>query len=214
MNNESLTVPFFKTVAIQDDAASKREGRPIFTELEIVEVRIAGDRNYNPVFPAHAMWMRVDGQEVTYAERWPDEYARFKANSVQVASGTPLSELPFLTEAKRAELRGVKVYTAEALASLDGKNLTALGVTGREMKNQAQAYLDRAGASAGSVAMAAELDDLRAQMAALQATAGLPVDGEKEALKSQIAELTGARPKGNPSLETLREMLSDLKQAA
>ena len=62
--------------------------------------------------------------------------------------------------------------------------------------------------------MAAEMEDLRAQLAALQATAGLPADGEKEALKAQIADLTGSRPKGNPSVETLREMLSDLKQAA
>ena len=211
-NNDALTVPFFKTIAVPDAQASKAAGRPIFTDMEIVEVRIAGDRNYAPQFPAHQMWMRIDGEEVTYAERWPDAYARFAAGKEQVATGTPLSELPFLSEAKRAELRGLKVYTAEALASLDGKNLKALGDMGREMKNQATAYLETAGNSAGSVALAAEVEALRAELAAMRGDAPAAVsddDAVKEALKAEYAELSGARPRGNPSVATLREMLAE-----
>jgi len=209
-------VPFFKNIAVQDEVASKTAGRPIYNDMEVVEVRIAGDRNYAPTFPAHSMWQRIDGDEVSYAQRWPDAYARFSAGKEQVAAGTPLSELPFLSEGKRAELRGLKVYTAEALASLDGKNLKALGDLGREMKNQATAYLESAGSSAGTVALAAEVAALRAELAAVRGDVSdvAPVDDEKEALKSQIAEISGARPKGNPSVETLREMLADLTEAA
>lgn len=232
-NNDALTVPFFKNMAIQDEAASKAAGRPIYKDMEVVEVRIAGDRNYAPVFPAHSMWMRIDGEPITYAQRWPEAYARFSAGNEQVAAGTPLSELPFLSEAKRAELRALKVYTAEALASLEGKNLAALGTTGREMKNQANAYLATANGSAGTVALAAEVAALRAELAAVRAQdapfsasgtlAGLSgatthnvadPDAEKESLKVQITDLTGQRPRGNPSVETLREMLSDLTKAA
>ncbi|MDI9407814.1 MAG: hypothetical protein QM523_01045 [Candidatus Pacebacteria bacterium] len=213
-NNEALVVPFFKTMANEDPNASKEQGRPIFNDLEIVEIRIAGDRNYAPVFPAHSMWQRVDGNPVTYAERWPEAYARFKAGQEQVAAGTPLSELPFLSEAKRAELRALKVYTAEALASMDGKNLKALGDTGREMKNQATAYLAKAVSSAGTVALAAEVEALKAELAAMRGTTEPEHDDEKEALKVQIATLTGQRPRGNPSTETLREMLSDLQVTA
>lgn len=211
-NNDALTVPFFKTIPQHDEIASKEAGRPIYHDLEVVEVRIAGDRNFAPVFPANAMWMRINGEEITYAKRWAEEYARFKANTEQVAAGTPLSELPFLTEAKRAELRGLKVYTAEALAMLDGKNLTSLGAQGRELKNQAVAYLEKAGGSAGQVALAAEVEQLRAELAAMRGQDPVPeVDDEKEAIKVQIAALTGSRPKGNPSVETLREMLNDMK---
>lgn len=214
-NNDALTVPFFKTIAVQDEKASKAAGRPIFKETEVVEVRIAGDRNYTPVFPAHQMWMRQGGEEVTYAQRWPDAYARFQAGKEQVADGTPLSELPFLTEAKRMELRGLKVYTAEALASLEGKQLAALGTLGRELKTQATAYLDSAGSTAGTVAMAAELAALRAEVAALRGTDEAdPAGDEKEALKAHIASITGHRPKGNPSIETLRDMAAELKQDA
>lgn len=220
-NNDALTVPFFKTVASEDANASKKAGRPIFKDMEVVEVRIAGDRNFAPVFPAHAMWKRIDGEEITYAQRFKDAYALFTAGKEQVAAGTPLSELPFLTEAKRAELRALKIYTAEALASLDGKNLTALGGEGRDLKNQAMAYLEKSGGTASTVALTAEVEALKAQLAEMQSVDAamdtIPAadeDGEKEALKAMIAEATGSRPRGNPSIETLREMAADLTESA
>jgi hypothetical protein len=216
-DNDSLIVPFFKTIAEKDEAASKREGRPIYKDVEVVEIRIAGDRNFAPVFPAHSMWKRIDGDEVTYAERFADAYARFAEGREQIADGTPLSELPFLTEAKRATLRALKVYTAEALASLDGKPLKNLGGDGRELKNQAQAYLDNAKGGAQSVALAAEVEALKAQLAELQGKDAVADDAEsdeKETLKAQIAEISGSRPRGNPSIETLREMLNEMKQVA
>lgn len=213
--NESLIVPFFKSEAVQDPVASKREGRPIYKDTELVEIRIAGERNYAPVYQAHSMWKRIDGEEVTYAQRWPEEYARFKAGQEQVAAGTPLSELPFLTEARRQELRMMKVYTAEALASLDGKNLTALGPQGREMKNQATAYLERAKGFSVDIAVREEMEALRAKVAELEAQqTPAPDQDEREALKVQIADITGSRPRGNPSVETLRSMLADLQQDA
>lgn len=215
-NNDSLVVPFFKAIAIQDTNASKKAGRPIFKDMEVVEIRIAGDRNFAPTFPAQSMWKRIDGEEISYAERWPDAYARFKAGQEQVAFGTPLSELPFLTEAKRMELRGLKVYTAEALASLDGKNLSNLGSMGREMKTQAETYLARAAGSSQEIALAAEVEALKARIAELsQGGIAVPPQGdERESLKTEIAELTGNRPRGNPSIDTLREMLADLKASA
>lgn len=219
-DNESLVVPFFYNAPVKNEAASKEAGRPIYRDVEMVELRIAGERHYKPVFRANEMWKRINGDEVTYADRFEAAYERFSAGKEQVADGTPLSELPFLTESKRAELRGLKVYTAEALSSMDGAPLKALGGDGREMKNQATAYLDRAGGTAGTVALAAEVEQLRAELASLRSldsamdTAPVADDGEKESLKLQIAEISGARPKGNPSVDTLREMLNDMKAVA
>ena len=209
-NNDALVVPFFKSVAVEDEKASKKAGRPIFKDMEVVEIRIAGDRNFAPVFPAHSMWRRVDGDEITYADRWPDAYARFKEGQEQVAHGTPLSELPFLTEGKRQELRGLKVYTAEALASLDGKNLTNLGPKGREFKDQASAYLERAKGVATDTALRARIEELEAIVANGGGSTGAEDQSERDILKAQIAEKTGAKPRGNPSVETLREMLAEL----
>lgn len=219
-DDKSLIVPFFKAIAVPQPAASKEAGRPIFKDMEVVEVRIAGDRNFAPTFPAHAPWKRDEnGEDVTYAERFPEAYARFAEGREQVADGTPLSELPFLTESKRATLRSLKVYTAEALASIDGKKLNSLGPDAREMKDAATAYLTTAAGTAGTWALTAEIEALKAQMAEMtgvaQASKGEPDDAnEKESIKAQINELTGSRPRGNPSVETLREMLADMKQVA
>lgn len=217
-NDQSMVVPFFKTDAVYQEAASKAEGRPIYKDVELVEIRIAGERNYSPTFPAHEVWKHINGEPVTYAERFPKEYALFAAGREQIADGTPLSELPFLTEGERATLRRLKVYTAESLASLEGTNLKALGPKAREFKTQAEAYLNRASGASQSVALAAEVEALKAQLAELNAAPATPaVDdeaAEKERIKSMIAEATGNRPKGNPSLTTLQEMLADIKQVA
>lgn len=209
-NNESLVTPFFKNVAQIDPHATKREGRPIYSDMEVCEVRIAGDRNFKPEFPAHSMWNRVDGEDISYAMRWPEQYARFKANSEQVASGTPLSELTFLTEAKRQELRGLKVYTAEALAAIEGKNLSALGGEGREWKTQATAYLARAGGSAETVRLAGEVEMLKARIAEMSGGDTFDAEAdEKGRLKSEIEAKGQPRPRGNPSIETLKRMLEE-----
>lgn len=229
MSNQQnvLVTPFFKVIAEKDERASREAGRPIFKNAEYVEVRIAGDRNYAPCFPAHSMWSRQDGVELTYADRWPDQYARFKANQEQVAEGTPLSELPFLDEAKRAELRALKIYSAEALAGLEGKSLKSLGMMGNELKQKAKAYLESATGSANVIKMAQTIAALQEQIKALQA-ANMPtivaVEDEDEQpasdfdtwddelLKEHIAEKAGARPKGNPSHSTLVAMAGELSK--
>ena len=144
-------------------------------------------------------------RKITYAERWSDQYKRFKAKAHQVAEGTPLSELPFLTEAKRSELRALSIYTAEALAALDGQPLKNLGQGGRDLKNQAQAYLDRAAGTADVTKMAAEIADLKALVAELRSDK--PVSEfqawSSDQIKDWIEGKIGERPKGNPSHTTL-----------
>lgn len=240
-NLQHLVVPFFRTEAVENKHASKAAGRPIFKDMEVVEVRIAGDRNFSPVFPALSMWERVndsitaqkyncsEGDELSYAERWPEQYARFKEGNIQVADGTPLDELTFLSNARRAELRALKIYTAEALAALEGKNLKVLGGDGYSFKEQAQAYLDKARGGAGAYAAAAENAELRAQMDTmreeirrLQSVTLQPQEVEREALppeesaltdeeiKDKITDLTGSRPRGNPNRSTLLNVLQSL----
>ena len=215
-----LVVPFFYTATVQNEAKSKLAGRPIFDEVEMVEIRIAGDRNFNPHFPAHEMHVRQGDEEVTYAMRWPDEYARFKNEETQVASGTPLEELTFLSAARRSELKALKIYTAEALAGLEGPNLKVLAGEGYKLKEQAQAYLDRANSFSGVSAIAAENAVLRERLAALEARSAAPepvvstdpYEGlTDDELKDRIENLVGTRPKGNPNRATLTRMLDDIQ---
>lgn len=217
MANDALVVPRFYIHTTENRAKSKEAGRPIFDDMEVVEVRFAGNRQTVSVFPAHAQCGEVQDEEgnsrkITYAERWPEQYKRFKLKAQQVAAGTPVDELPFLTQAKRSELKALSIYTAEALAALDGNELKNLGQGGRELKNQAQAYLDKAAGTAdvtGMVSKIAELEKLVAELRADKATVQAePGESQFSAwtpdqIKDWIEEQIGERPKGNPGLATL-----------
>lgn len=219
---ETQVVPFFYVGTFENPTKSKEAGRPIFDEMEMVEVRLAGERNFNPHFPAHSMWVRENGEEITYAMRWSDEYSQFKSVGTQTAAGTPLEELVFLSAARRSELKALKIYTAEALTGLEGHNLKVLAGEGYKLKEQAQAYLDKAAAFAPDTSYAAENAELKARMALLeQQLASIqmgptvedndPYQGlSDDELKEKISNLTGARPRGNPSRPTLIGMLNEL----
>jgi hypothetical protein len=211
-SKDPLVIPVFKVHTQKNDAKSREAGRPIFDDMEVVEVRFAGDRNKISVFPATSICGEIldeDGntRKITYAERWSDQYKRFKAKSQQIAEGTPVDELPFLTQAKRAELKALSIYTAEALAALDGQPLKNLGQGGRDLKNQAQAYLDNASGSASVTKMAAEIADLKALVAELKADkptiASEFESWSSDQIKDWIEEKISERPKGNPSHATL-----------
>ena len=214
--DEARVVPKFFNHIIENKAASKEAGRPIFDDMEAVEVRFAGNRQTVSVFPAHAICGQHQDPEtgdfrpMTYAERWPDQYKRFKAKSQQIAAGTPVDELPFLTQAKRSELKALSIYTAESLAALDGNELKNLGQGGRELKNQAQAYLDNASGSANVTRMAAELEDVKQQLAELRAEKATAPEAvspfaawEPDQIKDWIEQQINERPRGNPSHATL-----------
>lgn len=225
--NSPLVVPRFFIHTQENKAKTKLAGRPIFDEMEAVEVRFAGNRQTISVFPAHEICGQDSDDEgdfrpITYAERWPDQYRRFKAKQIQVAEGTPVDELPFLSAAKRSELKALSIYTAESLAALDGKELMNLGQGGRELKNQALAYLENATGSANVTRMAREIEELKLLVAELSANAQPtslapgavePTGGEvvespfaewpADELKDWITERTGQRPPANTNHSTL-----------
>ena len=169
-DNSSLIVPRFYIHTTPNEAKSKEAGRPIFDEMEVCEVRMAANKQTVGVFPAHEVFKKIsrnDGsmEELTYALAFNEQYKKFKANETQELAGTPLSELTFLSQGKRLELKALNIHTAEALASLDGTPLKMLGIGGREMKNQAAAYLAKAAGNADVTALAAENVALSERMA-------------------------------------------------
>lgn len=217
---EHGVIAVFKNHASKNESASAREGRPIFDDVEVCELRYPGSRNVG-VYPATSFshW-KVDpfsGEQVkiTYAERFPRQYRQFKEQSVQTKAGTPLDYVPFLTEGKRAELRALNVYTVEALAEMDGQPLKNLGPGGRDLKNRAQEYLADAMLSALDTTVKAELEALKAQNQALKEDMArlkaLSADDEfegmdVEALRDLIKSITGHAPVGNLSRKALTKM--------
>lgn len=222
--NKDLVYAQFKILSTKNEASSKTAGRPIFDDMEICEIRFSANKQTVGCFPAHEVSGWVEGEdgrtEQTYAMRFPDQYKKFKAGEAQAMSGTPLEELPFLTQSKRLELKALNIYTAEALSMLDGQNLKLLGIGGRELKNQAVAYLENAAGSADVTKMASEIETLKETVRQLQAQRA-PVtetssfeDWDDVALKDHIEAATGARPRGNPSHATLVGMANSLEAKA
>ena len=188
---DDVLVVLFRHHPTQNALKTAAEGRPIFDDQEMCEIRIPGGKDVK-VFPALALSPQLivnpytgEEKQITYAERFKHQYQQFKAQTAQTKSGTPLDYAPFLTEARRAELRAQNVYTVEQLAALDGVELKNLGPGGREYKNNAEEYLAESKAGVPTQQMAAELEALRARNAVLEGDVALR--SERAAVQPQEA---------------------------
>lgn len=171
-----LHIEFYND-AQENPAESKKQGRPIFEDVEMIRIKIVGDPKSSIIAPAHSSPSRdpETGLPITYAQKFPEHYRYFKDNrDQQAAAGTPLTEVPWLTAAKRAELKALNILTVEGLALLDGTLLQRIGMGARELKNKAQTWLDLAAGTAVESKMAGELASR---------------DEEIEALKRQMADM-------------------------
>ena len=231
-NPDDAVVAIFRTIATKNDSKSAAAGRPIFDDVDVCELRYPGSKNVG-VYPATGFshWASdpVSGEQakISYAERFAHQYRQFKMHATQTKSGTPLSEVVFLTEARRAELRAFNLYTVEALAAIDGLELKNLGPNGRELKNKAIEYIEDAANRAPNTQLLAELDALRARNSLLEEdnkhlkTLHPPTepsvgpdqsfeDMSLPQLRDFIAQNSGFPPQGNISRKTLIRMAKDL----
>lgn len=232
IDDRDITVtPVFKWIEIENIPQSETAGRAVMESKEVVEVRFAGSKLYSPVFPTDAFYQRIGNQVISYAERWPEQYRAFKEGNPQEANGTPLEMLRTydVTPEQLSLCRALRVYSVEALDRLEGNGIKSLGMHANRLREAAKAFLaDRdKGKSALSRVdeLEAEIAALRAQMVpatdstpaaieqALQAADDAFAGRSDDDLKADIAELTGSRPRGNPSRATLVSSLQELMAA-
>jgi hypothetical protein len=232
IDDRDITItPVFKWIELENVPQSETMGQAVMESKEVVEVRFAGSKLYSPVFPTDAFYQRVGNQVISYAERWPEQYRAFKEGNPQEASGTPLEMLRTydVTPEQLSLCRALRIYSVEALDRLEGAGFKSLGMHSNRLREAAKAFLaDRdKGKSALSRVdeLEAEIAALRAQMVpvqdstpsaieqALQAADDAFSGRTDEELKADIAELTGSRPRGNPSRATLVNSLQELMAA-
>lgn len=195
-DNAALTNARFYVHTMPNEQKSKAAGRPIFDEIEVCEISFAGNKQTVGVFPAHEEFgfketndeYGVSREKITYAMQFNEQYLKFKSGDAQSMGGTPLSELPFLTEGRRLELKALKIHTAEALAALDGANLKMLGQGGRDLKNKAAAYLETAEKTATVAGVKEALAERDAELAALREQVAAMTGKKSEPVKSKGSE--------------------------
>jgi hypothetical protein len=101
---------FMKTK--QDIIASREANRPIFYDAEYITLMVPGDRTLQVT------------QEVDelIKQRFPREYAAFKAGATDQITGTPLDMLPGITPSRAEEYRHLGFKTIEMLANASDTN--------------------------------------------------------------------------------------------
>lgn len=127
-----LHVRFFMRPVIDQEASDKAQ-RPIYKDIEFVEMMIPGDKHNIVVEPV----------DHVNKQRFASRYAQFKQGQAEQVIGTPLSAANLCTPAQIKELEFFNIRTVEQLAGLnDGNTQNMMGLTG--LKQAAQKYLDKA----------------------------------------------------------------------
>ena len=152
----------------EDDAATAKEGRPIFKDVPFVIIHVAGDKDLvinQPVWDDPS-------KENSHTSRFPEEWRRFKQGMDADAQqgGTPLALMPGITNGQVREMAYFHVKTVEQLAEMsDGNAQKFPGV--QKLRAEARAYIERAQGAAPEKRLQAELaardnelDSMRKQM--------------------------------------------------
>jgi len=164
-----LGIKFYKYPE-EDVVASHAEGRPIFREVDYIQISIPGDT----LNERHRKVVEAD------KHKFPIQWARYK-NSQESEThfeGTPLSEWTILNSAQKAELAALRFYTIEQVATASDQQITKLnmaaGMSPYAFRDKAIAFLKMASG-------AAEINKNEAEMARLKA--------EKEESDAKLAKL-------------------------
>lgn len=226
--------PFFDIRSLENVQKSEAAGQLVKEQVEVVEVRIAGSQGkFSPVFPTNAMWKRDGNRIITYAERWPEEYRRFKEGEPQEVRGTPLELLGRfgITPEQLSICRALRIYSIEQLHQLEGPNLKSLGMQQNHLKKAAADFMAERYSGADAAKRIAELE---AQIAAMQAkSTAIPVQDSTpaeiaaalsaadsydampgRALYEMLIERTGITPAEKPTKAQMISMLRELDKGA
>lgn len=214
-------VPNFYMGTEPNPARTKTEGRAIFDEIEMVEMRIPGDKTLVLHAPV----------EDKHRERWAEEYAAFKRGEQRAATGTPLEHWahPAMTRGRVAELKASNILSVDELALVPDNLLAKLGGTARAEREAAIAFIESAKGGADFAAQAdkvAKLEALveqllKAQSAPPPAPVGAvekPIeDASDDELRAFIAREEGphkGRPLGRDKLLERATAIAEAKQEA
>lgn len=158
----------FSLRPVENKEKSAAEGRPIFEDVEYVEIMTPGDKSS---IVSRAL-------RETDKQRFRRQYAAWKADAQnsQPIIGTRLAEWPQVTRSQVEELRYFNVHTVEQLAEVSDGNIRNVGPI-MALRKKAQDFV---AAAKGNAPLAQLRDELAKR------------DNELEALRRQVAELGAA----------------------
>ncbi len=173
-NDKDTAKPQFFVDPIYLSFKSEQEGRPIYEDREFVRI----------ITPGIAKSMAVEEVNAEHKARWPAEYKIFKDGLEESPTGTPLEKWPPMTPAMCLMLKAMHIRTVEELANLNDNIVQEIGIGGRQFRDKARDFVERANEEAPIAAANARAEQAEAALARLQAQmddvlARLPPDPEK-----------------------------------
>lgn len=198
-NDSAFNVRFFYQ-ALENKYQSELQGRPIFEDVEFVEIRNPGD-NWS-VIKRKVNKESVGGNPPDHL-RWPEQYKAFKAGEEPPMSGTPLAEWQLIsrTRAEELKLRGIK--TLEQLASLPEHAARDM-IDGVRLRDEASKFLNQSAKQIDMNKLLKRVEILEAENVALRDNLRMAMQ-EKEAQKNQ--PLPYAMPVSPPVIPNIEELV-------
>lgn len=187
-----LAVQFY-IKPMKNEFMTEKEGRPIFEDVEFVKIFVPGDSTL--VIDTFA--------REEHKKRFPMQYAHFKNMHGDEAKnvGTPITQWPLITASQAEELKALKYYTVESVATASDAQLQRIGMIAgmspHAFRDRAIKYLKIAKEEAGAHEQDEKIKALEAENAKLKAE----TDRKLAEMQEQMAALIEARKPGRKPRE-------------
>jgi hypothetical protein len=156
-----LQVRFYKK-PVQQEQESIDAGRPIYKEFDFVHICVAGDTLTE--IDTYAL----QSHKQRFPIQWANYMNRVGANDQEVV-GTPVAEWPLVSKSQAEELRAMKFFTVESIASASDQQLQrmgmAAGMSPYSFRDKAKAFLNLATTSAETDKREHEINALKEELA-------------------------------------------------
>lgn len=197
-NPNSRLVVFFHKKAKKNNFRSEQEGRPIFDDVIYIKKMVPGDSLSIIDRPMY----ESDKNE------FPMQWAHFqnKQEGDQMVSGTPLIEWPIISTAQAEELRAMKFYTVENIASASDAQLQRIGMMAgmspHSFRDKARLFLNKAKDLADDSKREEELATLREENAKIKSETDAKLAAMQEQMANILAAVGEKKPRGRkPKVE-------------
>jgi hypothetical protein len=156
-----LQVRFYKK-PVHQEQESIDAGRPIYKEFDFVHICVAGDTLTE--IDTYAL----QNHKTRFPIQWANYMNRVGANDQEVV-GTPVAEWPLVSKSQAEELRAMKFFTVESIASASDQQLQrmgmAAGMSPYSFRDKAKAFLNLATTSAETDKREHEINALKEELA-------------------------------------------------